>query len=165
MLYLFFRHLPFSRQSLRRGSKAVTLVELLLVVAIAGTLAAIGIPVYTNYMDKVNNNKVLVDIREVESKIVAFQVEFGAPPNNLAQVGVNLNDPWGRPYRYLRIQGLDPLPAGHQHDKHDKPLNPDFDLYSIGKDGITDPKIWKANAYDDIIRCNNGAYVGPVSEY
>jgi general secretion pathway protein G len=54
---------------------------------------------------------------------------------------------------------------GNRWDKHLKPLNKDYDLLSMGKDGKTDTKIWKKNALDDIIRCNDGAYIGLASEY
>jgi general secretion pathway protein G len=50
-------------------------------------------------------------------------------------------------------------------DKNEKPLNWDFDLGSMGKDGETMPKITHARSYDDIIRANGGRYVGLASEY
>ena len=168
MLHLFFRHLPFSRQSLRRGSKAFTLVELLLVSMIAGTLAAIAVPVYTNYIDKARNNQALVDIREIESKIIAYQVEHGALPNTLAQVGSNNRvDPWGKPYEYLRILGVDKdlIKGKWRKDRFMVPINSDFDLYSMGKDGRTVATLTSRNSRDDILRANNGGYVGLASEF
>jgi general secretion pathway protein G len=168
MLHLFFRHLPFSRQSLRRGSKAFTLVELLLVSMIAGTLAAIAVPVYTNYIGKARNNQALVDIREMESKIVAYQVEHGAPPDTLAQVGSNNRvDPWGKPYQYLRILGVaQHLVIGKwRKDGFMVPINSDYDLYSMGKNGRSGAPLTDSKSWDDIVRANNGGYVGLASEF
>jgi general secretion pathway protein G len=166
MSHLFLRHLLFIRQSLRRCSKAFTLVELLIVSMIAGTLAAIALPTYTNYMDKTRNSQAIVDIAEIESRIVAFQVENQAPPNTLAQVGLaGRLDPWGTPYQYLRIQGIDPLPPDVRKDKFLKPINTDFDLYSMGKNRQSQKNLTASKSRDDIIRANNGAYVGLASQF
>jgi general secretion pathway protein G len=135
---------------------------------IAGTLAAIAVPVYTNYMDKVRNNQALVDIREMESKIVAYQVEHGALPNTLAQVGLNNPvDPWRKPYEYLRILGVaQHLVIGKwRKDRFLVPINSDFDLYSMGKDGRSVAALTANKSQDDIVRANNGGYVGLASEF
>jgi general secretion pathway protein G len=44
-------------------------------------------------------------------------------------------------------------------------LNADYDLYSNGADGLTVKNIGDADSADDIIRANNGAYIGLASEY
>jgi general secretion pathway protein G len=45
------------------------------------------------------------------------------------------------------------------------PLNSDFDLYSKGRDGKSKPNLAAKVSYDDIIRANDGEYVGIASEY
>ncbi len=168
MLYWFLRHLPLSYQSRKGYHQAWTLVELLLIISILGTLTAIAVPVYTNYMDKVNNNNALANIREIESKIVAYQVEHGNPPNTLTQIGLNNPlDPWGEPYVYLRILGV----AKHlvigkwRKDRFMVPINSDFDLYSMGKDGRSVAPLTSKYSQDDIVRAGNGGYVGLASEF
>jgi general secretion pathway protein G len=137
---------------------ALTLIELLLVIAMLGTLSAIAIPIYTGYIDKQRNTTAVADINNIESQIERFIALNGNPPATLAAANiVPPNDPWGRAYIYVR--------PGNRWDKHLKPLNKDYDLLSMGKDGKTDTKIWKKNALDDIIRCNDGAYIGLASEY
>jgi general secretion pathway protein G len=163
----FFRHLPFSRQSLKRY-RAFTLVELLIVSLIAGTLAAIALPTYTNYMVKARNNQAMADIREMESKIVGYQVEHGAPPNTLAQVGLsNSLDPWGKPYQYLRILGVDKnqIKGKWRKDTFMVPINSDFDLYGMGRDGKSTAPLTAKESQDDIVRASNGGYVGLASEF
>lgn len=161
--YLVLRH------SIRkRYYKAFTLIELLLVTLILGTLAAIGIPMYQNYLEKNNTDRSIVDIREIESKIVAYQVERGAPPNNLGQVGLaGRQDPWGRPYEYLRILGLSKqdVEGKWRKDRFNIPINSDFDLYSKGHDGNSQAPLTAAVSRDDIVRANNGAFVGLGSDY
>jgi general secretion pathway protein G len=168
MLHWFFRHLSFGRKKEERFNKALTLIELLITIAILGTLSAIAVPTYTGYMDKQRNITAIVDIKNIESQIERFNALSGRPPNDFAEANIPAkNDPWGRPYQYLRIQGVDWNGIKHlvRWDKHDKPLNHDYDLYSIGKDGKTDVKLFKQDAFDDILRCNGGTYVGVASEY
>jgi hypothetical protein len=50
-------------------------------------------------------------------------------------------------------------------DANNYPLNFDFDLYSMGKDGGTHKRINERNSLDDIIRGDNGNFIGPVSKY
>jgi len=45
------------------------------------------------------------------------------------------------------------------------PVNTDFDLYSLGKDGKSQSPFTAAASQDDIVRANNGLYVGLVFEY
>jgi general secretion pathway protein G len=168
MSHWLFRHLSFGRRKQEGFKKAFTLVELLLTIAIVGTLSAIAIPTYTNYIQKNSNTQAAVDIKNIESQIEGFKALSGSPPNTLAAANIVAPiDPWGRSYQYLRIQGVDPNDIKHlvREDKHEKPVNQDYDLYSIGKDGKTEQKFWKQDAFDDIVRCNGGAYVGPASGY
>ena len=158
MSHWLFRHLSFGRRKQEGFKKAFTLVELLLTIAIVGTLSAIAIPTYTNYIQKNSNTQAIVDIRNIESQIEGFKALSGSPPATLAAANIVAPiDPWGRPYIYV-------VP-GDRWDKQDKPLNKDYDLLSMGNDGKTDVKLWKTDAFDDIIRCNGGAYVGLASEY
>ncbi len=156
-------------QSSQQSVRGFTLVELLLTVAILGTLSAIAVPTYTNYIDRQRNSAAIADIREIELGIARFQAERGVPPNTLAQAGIPTKlDPWGKPYQYLRLQfaGVDPKTIpGHRKDKQLNPLNSDFDLYSMGKDGITAIPLTSPASFDDIVRANNGAFVGLGSDY
>ncbi len=149
--------------------RAFTLVELLLTIALLGTLGAIAVPTYNNYMDKARNATAMADIGEMEVTIVRFQAENGRPPNSLGEAGLPAQlDPWGRPYQYLRLQfvGVDPRTIpGHRKDKWTNPLNSDFDLYSVGKDGKSQSALTAKDSHDDIVRANNGAFVGLASDY
>jgi general secretion pathway protein G len=49
------------------------------------------------------------------------------------------------------------------HQMH--PINCDYDLYSVGKDGKSTAPLTAKVSQDDIIRANNGGYVGLVSNY
>ena len=152
----------------RKRVGGFTMIELLITVAILGTLSAIAVPVYTGYLNSSNNSTAIVDISKIVGSLASFQAERGSPPNTLAEAGIQPPlDPWGNPYQYTRLQGLSKhdQDAKCRWDKYDKPLNTDFDLYSMGKDGQTQPKLTDKSSYDDIIYAHGGSYIGLVSEY
>ena len=45
------------------------------------------------------------------------------------------------------------------------PLNTDFDLYSMGPDGESASPLTAKASRDDIIRANNGSYIGTATNY
>ena len=158
----------FFRQRHKKTSAAVTLVELLIVVAMVGTLAAIGVPAYNNYIEKTKSSHAIQDIRFIEAAIKMYRTEHGAFPETLDQVkSANLSDPWNNPYRYLEIQGKDKdeVKGKWRKDHFNVPVNSDFDLYSMGKDGKSKSPFTAHDSRDDIVRANDGLYVGLVSDY
>jgi general secretion pathway protein G len=50
-------------------------------------------------------------------------------------------------------------------DRNTHPINTDFDLYSKGRDGKTNYPLTAEASQDDIIRANNGGYLGLASHY
>ena len=74
-------------------------------------------------------------------------------------------DPWGRPYEYLNIRTAGPGKGALRKDGKLNPLNTDFDLYSIGKDGMSATPLSAEESRDDIVRANNGAFIGLGEDY
>jgi len=145
-------------------NRGFTLVELMIVVGILGTLAAIAIPNYISYRQKALQAKAVSELKLIEKEIFLFAVEADTFPASLAQIGLGtLNDPWGNPYRYLPVEGT---PQGQLRKDHFMvPVNTDFDLYSMGPDGSSVSPFTASASRDDIVRANNGGYVGAVSGY
>jgi general secretion pathway protein G len=152
----------------KRVSVAITLVELLIVLTIVGTLAAIGVPAYNNYIDKTRNSQAIDDIYAIQKGIELYATENGILPESLDQaIWPRRLDPWGHSYEYLKIEGKQKkeIQGKWRKDRFLVPLNTDYDLYSMGKDGKSQSPLTAQTSRDDIVRANNGAFVGPATEY
>ena len=157
----------FIRQSREGCSKAFTIFEAVIVLAALGTLLAVSIPIYTNILNKAKIITAITDIASVSRELEDYLQDNGTLPETLDEIRTNFKDPWGRPYKYLAIIGK---PKGQvqgqwRKDRFQVPLNADFDLYSKGKDGNSAPPLTAATSYDDVVRANNGDYIGLGSKY
>lgn len=141
-----------------------TLIELMIAVSIIGTLAAIAVPTYVNYIQRTVRLSCITEIRLIEKEVLAYMLENDTLPENLDAIGLgDLRDPWGNPYEYLRCEGAK---IGKLRKDHFLvPVNTDFDLYSKGPDGKSLMPFTAKASRDDIVRANNGKYVGSVFGY
>lgn len=155
------------RRLLRR---AFTLIELLSVVAIIGVLSSLAVPRYADSIERARVAKAIGDLRTLVIDILSQD----SLPSSLAAIGRdNLMDPWGRPYQYLKFPpppgggrgGGTPPPPGARKDRFLVPINSQFDLYSMGKDGITSPPLTAAGARDDVVVANDGGFIGLARNY
>ena len=146
-------------------ARGLTLLEILLILVVVGILAQIAISSYTSYIERTRVAKAINDIAALSVSIMMYQRDNNYYPATLAQVGnVGLVDPWGKPYVYLDLTTA----AGNGDSRRDRKLNPlnsDFDLYSMGKDGASKKQITAKESLDDIIRANDGAFVNLASKY
>ncbi len=63
------------------GHKGFTLVELMIVVAIIGILAAIAIPQFAKYRQRAYNSAALSDVRNVRTDLEGYYAEWQHYPN------------------------------------------------------------------------------------
>lgn len=155
----------FAYHGWKRNRRGFTLIEVLAVLAILATLAALAVPMYFEALDKAKVAKAIADIRTLSSEIGTYQLFNGSAPLSLADVGrANFEDPYGNPYEYLdfaTVKGLGQV----RKDQFLVPLNSDYDLYSKGEDGQSQPPLTAMVSRDDIVRANDGGFVGLASEY
>lgn len=148
-----------------RRESGLTLVELLLVVAIVGVLAGIAIPTYSDYQERIKQNTAIQDIHILQTLVKHYALDSGSLPATLSLVGNGAKlDPWGRAYIYVDLTSIHGK-AQARKDRRLNPLNSDFDLYSLGKDGVSRTQLTNKDSLDDIVRANDGAYVGLAADY
>ncbi len=70
----------------KRGRRAFTLIEILIVVVILGILAAIVIPQFTNASDDANANSAAAIEQTVRSQLELYRVRHGTYPADLASL-------------------------------------------------------------------------------
>jgi general secretion pathway protein G len=142
-----------------------TLVELIIVIAIIGILAAQAVPAYQAYIERVRVSLAITDIREIALKLRTYYEDENIYPASLASIGAGGQlDPWGRPYEYLNLTTKKGN-GGARRDKNLNPLNSDFDLYSSGKNGKSKLPISQKDSLDDVLRANDGAFIDLASKY
>jgi general secretion pathway protein G len=146
-----------------RRAAGFTLVELSIVIAIVGVMAALGITNYRGYIERVRVAKAIVEMKGIGVHLDVKRINDETLPASLAVAGLAKNDPWGRPYRYLQIAGGSPL--GARKDQFNVPLNSDYDLFSVGKNGVYAPRVSDPLSLDDVVRGANGAYYGLGRNY
>ena len=145
-----------------RTRRGFTMVEVLIVLAIMGIVLAIAIPSYERFIEKSRVTETVVQIGTIASKIRDYQAANGALPADLAAVGYGATqDPWGRNYVYTIIIN----PGVARRDKKLAPINSDYDLYSMGRDGLTQNSLGHANSRDDVIRARDGRFIGLAEEF
>jgi general secretion pathway protein G len=154
------------RRRSRPAQWGFTLVEVVLLGAILAALCIAAVPVYTSHRDKARNAKAAADIAMLQ-----FDLQFYASANNgqfpatLGALGRGtIRDPWGNAYEYLDITTA----KGHGGVRKDRflvPLNTDYDLYSKGKNGESKAPLTAQQSRDDIIRANNGGFIGLASDF
>ena len=121
------------------AAQAFTLIELLLVLVILATLAAIVVPKFTRRSEQARITAARTEISYLEGALDAFEVDTGRYPTTEEGLSALVeepndvtnwhgayikrgvpSDPWGKPYLYQQ-------PGDHN--------TTDYDLYSYGPNG------------------------------
>ncbi|MEZ5285018.1 MAG: prepilin-type N-terminal cleavage/methylation domain-containing protein [Vicinamibacterales bacterium] len=171
-----------------------TLVELLIITAVIGILAAVATPAYFSVLEKARVTRAIGDIRSLEKEFMSRRALIGCLPGSLADIGYGaIRDPWGHPYVY---QVLDTDPGGGggkgkgkggggqggagacaacngvcvgrgaaRKDRNLVPINSDFDFFSIGKDGKSASALTAGPSQDDVVRASDGGFIGLARDY
>ena len=160
----------------RQSGSGFTAIEILITLAIISVILAIGVPTYSEHRKKVMNAecaKDLVMISQRLEKYHSFNYEY---PEYLVDMGISMEDPWGNPIQYLNLSDIDPVSgavqAGSKGPKPTprkkqnlKPLNTDYDLFCVGPNGVYMPNISHKDSLDDVMRADDGAFLGLAADY
>ncbi|MGE0358045.1 MAG: prepilin-type N-terminal cleavage/methylation domain-containing protein [Burkholderiales bacterium] len=148
-----------------RPETGFTMVELTIVLAIVAILAALASAAYGRYRDRVLVNQAVTDIGAIATALKLHQNDAREFPATLGEVGFDQKlDPWGRPYQYYNLETR----RGNGQARKDKklaPLNSDFDLYSLGKDGQSKAPLVTPVSRDDVVRARDGRFIGLAKDF
>ncbi len=145
--------------------RGFTILETVVAVAIIMTIAAISIPYFERAMYITRVSRAVGDIGTLQVEIDVFRSLNGRLPDTLDEIGRgNLLDPWHNSYQYLNFSKGN-CKGQMRKDRFLVPLNSSYDLYSMGKDGQSVPPLTAQVSQDDILRANDGAFVGLASQF
>jgi general secretion pathway protein G len=143
----------------RRG---FTLVELLAVSAIIAAVATLAIPRVQDSVERARVTRAMGEIRALQSDLDGQD----SLPDGLSGIGrAGMLDPWGNAYEYNKFDKTKGVPQGARRDRFLVPINSSYDLYSKGRDGDSHPPLNAKASLDDVIRANDGGFVGLAARF
>jgi general secretion pathway protein G len=151
----------------RRMPRGFTTVELMLVLGILTILAAIAIPGYLRYRERAAEKNAMVALADIAKAVkLAAAFDHTLPLTLEDALGETPVDPWGNPYEYLPFDmGIPGWVGKRRKDKNLVPINSQFDLYSKGPDGNSNPPLTAPASRDDIVYASDGAFIGRAADY
>ena len=138
------------RNTLRRD-EGFSLIELLIVVAIIGIIAAIAVPQLMNAMDRGRQRRSMADMRNIATANGTYRVDTSAYATTLAGLQpaymqvVPTGDGWGTTWNYTFDGG-----------------NDSYTIESYGSDGLDGPAApspWINDPYDPDITLTDGQFI------
>jgi general secretion pathway protein G len=142
-----------------------TIIEAMVTIAVIALLSSIAIPMYRDYQENARVLQAANDIGSIAALIQHFFMDNRAYPADLGAVNAGARlDPWGRPYVYFSHDAKNFMKAARR-DKNFKPLNSDFDVYSVGKDGASKQRLDAKESLDDVVRAVDGRFIGRASDF
>ena len=149
---------------MKRAHHGFSLLELMLVMTLIAILGTAAVPAYKGAIERRRTERSIADIANLSIKIDSFELRSGALPDTLAEAGIDeTHDPWGRPYVYLNLEGANP--SDSRKHRGLIAINTDYDLYSVGPDGESRKPLTAAASRDDVVRANDGAFIGKAEDY
>ena len=143
------------------------LLDLMVSLVIASLLLTLALPAYNGVVARARNAKAIGEMGTLQVEIERFRLKNNDRiPNSLNELTYDVpDDPWGEPYQFLNIVTAGPGKGSLRKDGKLNPLNTDYDLYSKGEDMDSKLPLSAKASRDDIVRANNGAYIGLGEEY
>jgi general secretion pathway protein G len=121
----------------RRGDAGFTLLELLVVLAILGLLAAIIAPQVIKYLGTSRTQTAKVQIQNVVAALELFRLDVGRYPTPQEGLKALVSAPqsavgWNGPYLKKESALMDPWGEGYVY--HNPGQHGEIDVYSLGSD-------------------------------
>jgi len=146
-----------------RRSRGIALMELVCAIGVVAVVASVSVSGVSAYENRSRAARAIGDIGTISVQLYRWQSNSRKFPETLAEAGLSAYvDPWGHPYRYVNVETA--KSSDVRRDRHSRPLNSDFDLYSMGPDGDTGARLDEDETRDDIVRANNGQFIGAAED-
>ena len=121
------------------ATHAFTLIELLLVLVILSTLAAIVVPKFTKHSEQARITAARTEISYLESALDQFQIQTGRYPKSDEGLSALVEEPsdvtnWQGPYIKRGVPS-DPWGKAYIYQQPGNHNTTDYDLYSYGPNG------------------------------
>jgi general secretion pathway protein G len=123
----------------RRGEAGFTLIELLVVLVIIGLLSAFVAPQVLQYLGRAKTDAANAQIQNIASILDLYRLEVGRYPDETDGLQALIEQPadvpqWNGPYVKRQDALIDPW--GSMYIYRYPGEHGDFDLYSLGADGV-----------------------------
>jgi general secretion pathway protein G len=153
-----------SQGTSRRG---VGVVDLVIGMVVVSLMAALGIPAFNGFVDRANVAQAVGDLGSINVAIESYRLKnHDQMPGSIDELKIGIvKDPWGRDYRYVNFRAAEQRKTDIRLDGRRNRLNSDFDLYSLGSDGESSGPLNDGVSRDDVIRANNGSFIGLGEDY
>jgi general secretion pathway protein G len=121
----------------RLGSAGFTLVELLVVLAILGLIAAIAVPQTIGYLGRAKSKTAGIQIENLGAALDLYRLDVGRYPSESEGLDALVIQPgdvknWAGPYLKKQSSLLDPWDKPYQYQFPGQ--NGEFDLFTLGAD-------------------------------
>ncbi len=160
----FGRRVSSPKARPRNRERAFTLIEVLAALTIIGLLMGLSVPKFSEFVERARVVKAIGDLRALVIELASVD----SIPATLADIGrAGMLDPWGREYVFMKFppsNGNAP-PKGARKDRFLVPINSQYDLYSVGKDGGSNAPLTAKASQDDVVVGNDGGFVGLAKNY
>jgi len=141
-----------------------TIIELMAVTTIMGTLSVMAMARTSYTVTQARIAKATGDIRALAADIQGYQTASAGhalPPGLVDIDRAGILDPWGRPYVYVLFSaGGTP-----RTDVFGVDLNSEYDVYSMGPDGLSTTSITAGSSQDDVLLGNDGGFIGRATRF